>query len=220
MCQDTAFQLEFQWSYINVLWSRIWPWTFKVRNSKNIELIFFRYELFSLSSVRTMKQGEFKFPSVRCFWVVSTEISVRTNTKVGFFSRPHIFKTAKAILLRLENTHLLALARLGKYIAFQMELPRDNYKQLKNGVWAKNWNLTITVAVMQATIVIPTGLIPSHFVWFMELTLSGFSCLPVIGTMVSFFLIWALSTLIIWKMIGHLGSFCPLHLSGILPSWL
>lgn len=67
MCQDeSAHGMAFWWGCTAVIQSRIWPSTLIVPNSRSTELIFFRHELFSPSSPRSIKQAEFKFPSVSC----------------------------------------------------------------------------------------------------------------------------------------------------------
>ena len=63
---SSALGVAFQWGCAAVFQSTIWPSTLIAPNSRNIELIFFRHELFSPSSPRPIKQAEFKFPSVSC----------------------------------------------------------------------------------------------------------------------------------------------------------
>lgn len=109
MCQDeSAFRMAFWWDCTAAVQSRIWPSTLIAPNSRSTELILFRHELFSPSSPRSIKQGEFKFPSVSSSWVMRAEkLQPEQIGVAGFSSRPHIIKTAKLILLRvLKNIHL------------------------------------------------------------------------------------------------------------------
>lgn len=103
MCQDeSALRLAFQGGCTAVIQSKIWPSTLIAPNSRNIELIFFRHELFSPSSLRSIKQAEFKFPSVSCSWVMRAEkLQPEQIGIAGFSSHPRVIKTAELILLRV-----------------------------------------------------------------------------------------------------------------------
>lgn len=65
LCQDELCpQTGIQEGCAAVLQSKIWPSILIAPNSRNIELIFLRHELFSPSSLRSIKQAGFKFPNV------------------------------------------------------------------------------------------------------------------------------------------------------------
>lgn len=90
---SSVLRLAFQWGCAAVFQSKIWPSNLIAPNSRNIELIFFRHELFSPSSPRSIKQAEFKFSSVSCSWVMKAEeLQPEQIGIAGFSSCPRIIK--------------------------------------------------------------------------------------------------------------------------------
>lgn len=116
LCQDELCpRTGIQEGCAAVLQSKIWPSILIAPNSRNIELIFFRHELFSPSSPRSIKQAGFKFPSVSSSWVMRSEkLQPEQIGIAGFSSCPNIIKTARLLLLRVLKIFTFRLSQAWK----------------------------------------------------------------------------------------------------------
>lgn len=140
---SSALRLAFQEGCAAVFQSKIWPSILIAPNSRNIELIFFRHELFSPLSPRSIKQAGFKFPSVSSSWVMRSEkLQPEQIGIAGFSSRPHIIQTARLLLLRVLKIFTFRLSQAWKVHCSTPQgtlLRRLGTSENWGRAWKKKW---------------------------------------------------------------------------------